>query len=280
MDGLVELSEDYRRIEQAIAYLEAHARQQPSLKEIAEHVHLSEYHFQRLFTRWAGISPKRFLQYLTKENARRLLEQSESVLEAALEAGLSSPGRLHDLFLTCEAVTPGQVKVRGEGTEIVYGFHASPFGECLLALTERGVCGLSFVMEGRQASLEMLSQRWSRAALRHSQEESGAWMGRIFGERGEGLPVHLSGTNFQIQVWEALLRIPPGQLVSYRQLAQKVGRTGASRAVGQAVAANPVMYLIPCHRVIREVGDFGSYQGGSARKKAMGVWEMRARETL
>lgn len=276
-----QLSDDYQRIEQAILYLEENQARQPSLKEIADHLGLSEYHFQRLFTRWVGISPKRFLQFLTKENAKRLLEESENVLEAAYEAGLSGPGRLHDLFVTCEAVTPGEFKNQGEGLSIVYGFHRGPFGECLLAITERGICHLAFVEnDDRQAALETLKARWERAELLEDDAQTMPYLQRIFSFYREGqaqpLNVHLRGTNFQIKVWEALLRIPAGAVVTYEDIAAHIGLPGAAQAVGNAVARNPIPVLIPCHRVIRKLGEFGGYRWGSARKKALLGWEMAA----
>ncbi len=276
------LEEDYRRVEQAILFLERNARRQPELKEIAESVHLSEYHFQRLFTRWVGISPKRFLQYLTKEGAKRLLDRSENLLTTAYAVGLSGPGRLHDLFITCEAVTPGEFKTRGAGLEIRYGFHATPFGECLLGVTARGVCHLAFVEQaGREAALEELRRNWNRAALGEDPAATRPFIGRIFSPAGwnqapgsqDRLPVYLRGTNFQIKVWEALLRIPPGAATTYQDLAIAIGMPNAARAVGHAVGRNPVPVLIPCHRVIHKVGDFGHYRYGSARKKALLGWE-------
>jgi AraC family transcriptional regulator of adaptative response/methylated-DNA-[protein]-cysteine methyltransferase len=247
-------------------------------------VGLSEYHFQRVFTRWAGISPKRFLQYLTKEYARDLLQRSENVLEAAYAAGLSGPGRLHDLFVTWEAVTPGQVRSLGEGLLIQYGFTPSPFGECLLARTERGICYLAFVDgDNREAALAGLRRWMKRAVLvedssREIRDETAALASRIFDLAQDAgrtpLPIFLQGTSFQLKVWEALLRIPAGRLVSYEDIANHIGARGASRAVGQAVGRNPVPLLIPCHRVIRKAGDFNGYRYGLTRKKALLLREM------
>jgi AraC family transcriptional regulator of adaptative response/methylated-DNA-[protein]-cysteine methyltransferase len=271
-------SRDYRRVEDAIVYLEKNYREQPSLEEIAGSVHLSEYHFQRLFTRWVGISPKRFLQYLTKEHAKQLLEESESVLDTAYATGLSGPGRLHDLFVTCEAVTPGDYKNRGEGLEIFYGFHPSPFGECLLALTDKGICSLIFVGEdGRKKALAELEKWWAKAHLEEDPKRTASVVDRIFnrlaGDESTPVSLYLSGTNFQIKVWEALLRIPSGTVVSYEDLAVSIGMPGAARAVSNAVARNPLPVIIPCHRVIRKMGDFGGYRYGTARKKALLGWE-------
>jgi AraC family transcriptional regulator of adaptative response/methylated-DNA-[protein]-cysteine methyltransferase len=274
-----QLSDDYARIEQVIYYLQKNAHRQPSLGEIADSVHLSEYHFQRLFTRWVGISPKRFLQFITKEHAKQLLEQSSSILEATYQVGLSSPGRLHDLFITWEAVTPGEFKERGEGLTIHYGFHPTPFGEVLLGSTVRGICNLSFVMPGgRATTLEAFRQTWPKAELTESPNVTHPLVARIFGSHasppGESLPIFLSGSNFQLKVWEALLRIPTGNVVSYRDIAGYLGNRRASRAVGNALAHNPVAVLIPCHRVIHSLGEFGNYHYGEARKIALLGWEM------
>ena len=276
---LQQQADDYQRIEQAILYLQANTHRQPGLQEVAESVHLSEYHFQRLFTRWAGISPKRFLQYLTKEHARRLLEQSASLLETAYAVGLSGPGRLHDLFITCEAVTPGEYKQRGAGLSIRYGFHPSPFGECLLAVTERGICSLSFTAStGRPAALAELRSRWPKANLAEDQAGTRPLAQQVFEPQpstaSQPLPLFLSGSNFQLKVWEALLRVPAGSLASYEDIARWLGMPRASRAVSGAVARNPVAYLIPCHRVIRKLGEFGGYHYGAARKQAILGWEM------
>ena len=273
-----QLSRDYQTVEKAITYLEDHVEEQPNLKDVAESVHLSEYHFQRLFSRWVGISPKRFLQYLTKERAKEMLGGSVSVLEAAYAAGLSSPGRLHDLFVNCEAVTPGDYKSQGEDLEIAYGFHASPFGECLLALTGRGICDLIFVSEGnREEALKALKKRWARAALHEDPQRTGPVVAQVFdrltGGKAKPLSLHLRGTNFQIKVWEALLNIPSGTVVSYEDIAVSIGMPSAARAVSNAVARNPIPVIIPCHRVIRKAGAYGGYRWGTARKKALLGWE-------
>ncbi|GAB4376928.1 MAG: methylated-DNA--[protein]-cysteine S-methyltransferase [Calditrichia bacterium] len=272
-----QLAEDYRRIEKAIQYLEANFNRQPQLSEIAAAINLSEYHFQKLFSRWVGISPKRFLQFLTKEYAKKLLEKSRNLLEVTYDSGLSSPSRLHDLFVTCEAVTPGEFARKGEGLTIYYGFHPTPFGECLAALTGRGLCALHFVMENdRQGALEKLKLSWEHASLREDPERTAAVVRQIFlVPLKPPKPLHLllKGTNFQIKVWEALLKIPVGAVVSYEDIAAFVGMPRAARAVGNAVGQNPLPFIIPCHRVIKKVGDFGNYGGGTARKKAMIGWE-------
>ena len=274
-----QLAEDYQLVEQALEYLENHYQEQPSLGQIASQVGLSEYYFQRVFTRWVGISPKRFLQFLTKEHARQLLDHSSSVLDATYRSGLSSPGRLHDLFVTMEAVTPGEYKLHGSGLTISYGFHPSPFGECLIALTGRGICGLAFVTQGnRQDPLNDLRRRWLHATLQEVPNQTSQWVDKIFpligGTAQEPLRLYLNGTNFQIKVWEALLRIPVGNLVTYQEIAEYLGDRNATRAVGHAIALNPISFIIPCHRVIRKMGVFGGYRWGTARKKAILGWEM------
>lgn len=272
-----QLSEDYRRIEQAIQYLEKHANIQPELGEIASAVGLSEYHFQRIFSRWAGISPKRFLQFITKEGAKNLLAQSENLLDTTYGVGLSSLGRLHDLFVTTEAVTPGQYKSGGEGLTIRYGLHDTPFGEALIGLTERGICHLSFVSSSSEGdAIDILVSGWPQAKMVEDYNATALLIEPIFdlSKRGQKpLHLHLRGTNFQLKVWEALLRIPPGAVTSYQELAEQAGHPGASRAVGTALGCNPIAILIPCHRVIRKLGEFGNYRYGVTRKKALLGWE-------
>lgn len=267
-------SEDYQRIEQAIRYLEEHYERQPELDEIAGYVGLSEYHFQRLFTRWVGISPKRFLQFLTKEGAKELL-QHNNVLDTAHSVGLSGPGRLHDLLVQTEAVTPGEYRARGAGLTIRYGFHPTPFGECLLGLTERGICHLGFTQTGRDAALTNLLTDWKDAHLTEDTTATAPLVAPIFllGRSTTPIALFLRGTNFQLKVWEALLHIPPGGVCTYEGLAAEIGRPAAIRAAGTAVGRNPVAVLIPCHRVIHKVGKFGHYRYGSTRKKALLGWE-------
>ncbi len=269
--------DDYERIANAITFIEKNFRRQPELSEIAASVHLSEHHFQRLFSRWVGISPKRFLQYLTKEYAKKVMAQSSSLLDVTFESGLSSPGRLHELFVTCEAMTPGEYKSAGEGLVIYYGFHPTPFGECLLATTERGICALHFVKKDRKQTLALLRAKWRRAQLQNAPDKTQPYITRIFYPKPKtkqsSLHVLISGTNFQIKVWEALLHIPPGARVSYADLARYLGAPQAARAVGNAVAHNAITYLIPCHRVVRKAGALGEYSGGATRKKVLLAWE-------
>lgn len=272
-------SADYHRVERAIRFVADHASEQPELDDVARHLDLSPFHVQRLFTRWAGISPKRFLQFLTAERAKELLRDSETVLDAAYELGLSSPSRLHDLLVTLEAATPGEWQVRGEGLEIRWGVHPSPFGDCLLAVTDRGVTGLAFVDDEPREALGDLSRRWPRAEIVEDRKATAPWIERVFRPETEGtddsapLPVYVGGTRFQVQVWRALMAIPDGRVVSYGDVARAVGKPTAARAVGQAVGANPVAWLIPCHRVLRSTGDFGGYRWGGTRKAAMLAWE-------
>jgi AraC family transcriptional regulator, regulatory protein of adaptative response / methylated-DNA-[protein]-cysteine methyltransferase len=266
-------SEDYLRIEQAIQYLENHYKDQPGLEEVAANIGLSEYHFQRLFTRWAGVSPKRFLQFLTKEGAKELLSQSENLLDTTHQIGLSSLGRLHDLFVTTEAVTPGEYKSRGAGVTIRYGIHPTPFGKSLVATTERGICHLSFVQNSEGDAIDNLVADWNQARMIEDYRSTASLIEPIFdlryNNRGKPLNVHLRGTNFQLKVWEALLQIPAGEVTTYAGLASRIGNPRAMRAVGTAVGHNPIAVLIPCHRVIRKVGEFGNYRYGAPMKKAL-----------
>lgn len=266
-------SEDYLRIEQAILYLENHYKDQPELGEVAANIGLSEYHFQRLFTRWAGVSPKRFLQFLTKEGAKDLLNRSENLLDTTHQVGLSSLGRLHDLFVTAEAVTPGEYKSHGAGVTIRYGIHPTPFGKCLIATTERGICHLSFVQTSEGDAIDQLVSDWKQATMIEDYRSTVQLIEPIFdlrySHRGKPLNIHLRGTNFQLKVWEALLQIPVGDVTTYAGIASRIGNPNATRAVGTAVGHNPIAVLIPCHRVIRKVGEFGNYRYGTLRKKAL-----------
>lgn len=275
----------YARIEKAIKFIEANFHRQPSLEEIARSAHMSEYHFQRVFSTWVGISPKRFLQFLTKEYAKELLAESRNLLDVTYEAGLSSPGRLHDLFVTCEGVTPGEYKSQGRSITIEFGFHESPFGDCLLAVTEKGICGLDFVQEmGREHELAELRTRWENAHFLENPAATTEIAQRLFAKQEErdSVPFHvyLKGTNFQLKVWEALLRIPYAHVVCYEDVASLIGKPNAVRAVANAVGSNPVPFLIPCHRVIRKMGTWGGYGGGRARKKAIIGWEASYNERV
>lgn len=269
-----QLAEDYLRIEQAILYFENHFKEQPRIEALAANLGLSESHFQRIFTRWAGVSPKRFLQFLTKESAKELLDRSENLLTATHQLGLSSLGRLHELFVAAEAVSPGEYKSRGAGVTIRYGIHPTPFGKCLIAATERGICHLSFIPTSEGAAIDHLLAEWQQAEVIEDYKTTAPLILPIFDlqdgvRRGKPLKVYWRGTNFQLKVWEALLKIPPGAVTTYEDLAAQIGMPGAARAVGSAVGRNPIAVLIPCHRVIRKIGEFGNYRYGTARKKAL-----------
>ncbi|WP_046244667.1 bifunctional transcriptional activator/DNA repair enzyme AdaA [Hymenobacter terrenus] len=269
---------DYARVEQAIEYIAARFTEHPNLEEIAAHVHLSPFHFNRLFTRWAGTSPQRFLRFLTKEYAKQVLTESGDVLAATYQAGLSGTSRLHDLFVAYEAMTPAEYRAQAAGLVIRYGFHPTPFGEALLSLTDRGICGLTFqTVAERPAALAQLHVTWPGATLHANEAETAVVAAQLFAlaptSAGKPMPLLLKGTNFQIKVWEALLRIPAGARVSYRDIAAAIAHPGASQAVGGAVGANAIGYLIPCHRVIQQNGGPGGYRWGNARKQALLGWE-------
>lgn len=277
------MTTDYQRVAQAIQFLEQNYQDQPSLDALAAQLALSPFHLQRLFTQWAGVSPKRFVQYLTAEHAKHLLANAHSVLDVAYETGLSSPGRLHDLMIATEAVTPGEFKQRGAGLQIAYGRHTTPFGDCLLAVTNRGICQLLFLTEsGWEAAVTEVREQWSAANLVEDQAQTQPFFAQIFPTNGAApqrtLSLLLRGTNFQLKVWNALLQIPSGAAWSYEDVAQAIGQPSAARAVGNAVGANPIAYLIPCHRVIRKSGIVDAYRWGSTRKKAMLGWESAQQE--
>ena len=263
-------------VAQAIAFIRSNAKRQPSLKEISDSIGLSEFHLQRLFSEWAGISPKRFLQFVTKEYAKRALHSSGDLLSATLATGLSSPGRLHDLMVTCEAMSPGEIKSRGAGLDIRFGEAPTPFGHALIAWTQRGICHIGFVeIEALAAAVTRLKQDWPAAAFVQDGQGAIQLAGKIFNDRLSGRPLHLllRGTNFQIKVWEALISVAPGEIVSYTQIGQRLGMPKACRSIGTAIAKNNIALLIPCHRVIQESGEVGSYHWGSDRKAALLAWE-------
>jgi len=273
-----EKASDYEHIASAIRYLDKRFKEQPSLKDVASAVGLSEFHFQRLFRRWAGISPKRFVQYLTAEHARRVLACSRDVFKATYDSGLSGLGRLHDLCVNIYAATPAQVRDAGASLEIRFGFVTSPFGLCFIAVTDRGLAGLEFVDEGKkQDAMTKFRGRWKSARFVEAVDEVSRVASRVFstGPRSDEMPftVFVNGTNFQIRVWEALARVPPGCFVTYTDVATSIGNPAAVRAVGSAIAANPIGYLIPCHRIILKSGAFGEYRWGAVRKRALLGWE-------
>ena len=261
---------DYRRIAAAIDYIAAHYREQPDLAAVAGAVHLSPHHFNRLFRRWAGITPKQFLKMITLDAAKHSLQTDRSLFAAAIDSGLSGAGRLHDLFVTIEAMTPGEFRSGGRGLEIFWGWHPSPYGDCLIAMTSRGLCHLGFYDSGVAAAQRALAAAWPAANLQRDQAATAAFAEPIFALDGaSACTLHLGGTNFQLQVWRALLSIPPGETQSYGELAARIGAPSAARAVGSAVGANPVAYLIPCHRVLRQGSGLGGYRWGVPRKRAI-----------
>ena len=268
---------NYQRIEQAIRYLEENFQRQPELDEVAEKVHLSPFHFQRIFTDWAGISPKRFLQFLTVDFLKGKLQETRNIVEAAESAGLSSQSRVYDLFTTLEAVTPQEYKLSGGGIRIEYGFHETPFGSCLAGVTERGICWLSFVdtEEGPIAELEKMKEHWHQSIFHQDQVLTSAFVDQIFsGEKQRKIHLFAKGTNFQIKVWEALLRLPMGSVTTYQNIAERIKNPKAMQAVGSAIGSNHIAYLIPCHRVIRKDGILGEYRWSAPRKKSIIGWEM------
>ncbi len=268
---------DYNRIAEAIDYIRLHFRDQPSLDAVAEHVHLSPFHFQRLFTEWAGVSPKKFLQYTSIQYARQLLKEHQaSLFDTAVETGLSGTGRLHDLFVNIEGMTPGEYKNGGAELIINYSYAESPFGSILVASTFKGVCYMAFV-DDETSAFKNLHSQFPNADFREAKDLHQELALQIFRQDGNNqgqVKLHLKGTPFQLKVWEALLKIPMGQLSTYGRIAETIQNPNASRAVGTAIGSNPVSFLIPCHRVIQSSGVFGGYMWGPTRKTAIIGWEM------
>ncbi len=266
---------DYERVAKAISYIREHYREQPDLERIAREIHLSPYHFQRLFRKWAGVSPKKFLEYTSIERAKVLLKEQASLSEAGFEAGLSGTGRLHDLFIKIEGMTPGEFKNGGENLHINYSFSATPFGDIISASTAKGICHLMFADNERRA-LRRLRERFPNAVIEEKRDPVQRAATGIFEDDWSDLSkirLHLKGTPFQIKVWEALLKVPFGRISSYTEIADSIGRPTALRAVGAAIGRNPVAYLIPCHRIIRSTGILGEYHWGDERKAAIIGWE-------
>jgi len=267
---------NFNRIAEAIGYIKDNFKAQPGLEEVAEKIHLSPFHFQRLFTEWAGVSPKKFLQYITVEHAKKMLKDDKATLfDTAFETGLSGTGRLHDLFTNIEGMTPGEYKNGGENLSINYSFAESPFGNILVASTPKGICYMSFADDEAKA-LSALKNRFPNASYRQMVDLAQQNVLYIFTHDWSKLhqiKLHLKGTAFQLKVWETLLKIPMGQLSTYGNIAKRIQLPKASRAVGTAVGDNPVAFLIPCHRIIQSTGVFGQYHWGSIRKTAMIGWE-------
>ena len=270
------MNSHYIKIEKAIGFINDNLKTQPNLEVIANAVGLSPFHFQRLFREWAGITPKRFMQYLTVNHAKKLLQES-SVFDASLEIGLSSQSRLYDHFISLEAMTPGEFKLKGMNMKIDYGLGQSPFGLVFIAATDRGICHLSFVnRETEQNQIEYVQMNWPKAKIKENQFLIETLSSRIFNpgiKTNEKFHLYVKGSNFQVKVWESLLRIPHGKVCSYQQIASSIAAPTASRAVANAIAKNPIGFLIPCHRVIRNTGSIGGYRWNSTRKQAMLVWE-------
>lgn len=267
---------NYSRIAEAIGYIKENFKTQPGLEEVAEKIHVSPFHFQRLFTEWAGVSPKKFLQYITVEHAKKMLKENQATLfDTAFETGLSGTGRLHDLFINIEGMSPGEYKNGGESLTINYSFAETPFGNILVASTPRGICHMAFADEEKQA-LHSLQEMFPNATYHQMVDLAQQNVLYIFTHdwtKLNQIKLHLKGTEFQLKVWETLLKIPMGQLATYGNIAKQIQQPTASRAVGTAIGDNPVAFLIPCHRVIQSSGVFGQYHWGSIRKTAMIGWE-------
>jgi AraC family transcriptional regulator, regulatory protein of adaptative response / methylated-DNA-[protein]-cysteine methyltransferase len=266
---------DYQRIEKAIHFIKENFRQQPELNDVAKSVFLSPFHFQRMFKEWAGVSPKRFLQYISVEHAKNLLKQNVSIADTTYETGLSSPGRLHDLFITIEGMTPGEYKNHGDNLHIHYSYAETPFGDVLIASTRKGICHLGFA-ENKNDSLKSLKALFPAASFEQKTDLLQQNALKVFSDDWSNLQqikLHLKATPFQIKVWQALLHIPFGSVSSYSSLAKNINEPDASRAVGTALGNNPVAYLIPCHRIIKSNGVKGEYHWGSVRKTAILGWE-------
>jgi AraC family transcriptional regulator of adaptative response/methylated-DNA-[protein]-cysteine methyltransferase len=273
---------DYNRIAEAIRFFKENFKAQPTLDEVAGHVHLSSFHFQRMFRQWAGVTPKQFLQYLSAEYAKGMLKTTgASLFDTAFETGLSGTGRLHDLFIKVEGMTPGEYKKGGAALEINYSFADTPFGKMIVASTAKGICYMAFADNGEQAALGELTALFPNAVYKQLVDRIQQNALFVFAQdwsRLDEIKLHLKGTEFQLKVWETLLGVPAGGLVTYGELARKAGHEGGSRAVGTAIGNNPVAFLIPCHRVIRATGDIGEYHWGAVRKNAIIGWEAARRD--
>ena len=267
---------NFSRIAEAIEYLQKNFKSQPTLDQVAEEVHLSSYHFQRLFTEWAGTSPKKFLQYISIEHAKKMLKENQATLfEAAIQTGLSGTSRLHDLFINIEGMTPGEYKNGGENLNINYSFAESPFGNIIVASTSKGICHIAFTDDETKA-LNALVKKFPKANLKQMTDliqQNALFIFSHNWEKPDQIKLHLKGTDFQLKVWETLLKIPMGKFTTYKNIANQLKNPNASRAVGTAIGDNPVAFLIPCHRVIQSTGIFGGYHWGSTRKTAIIGWE-------
>ncbi len=269
-------SRDFARMTRAIEFIEREFERQPRLAEIARHVGLSEFHFNRLFRRWTGLTPKQYLAEVTSRAARPALREEPSVLDAAHSVGLSGGGRLHDLTVTLEAMTPGEIRERGAGVTLIHGVANTPFGAAFVAETSRGLCRLAFIEPGQErAELAALREQFERATFERNDARAAQLVAKIWGKAEGTLPLAVCGTNFQVQVWRALLELQPGTTVTYGALARSLGLTNGARAVGNAVGSNPIAWVIPCHRVLRAGGKLGGYRWGTERKRMIHRWEER-----
>lgn len=281
-----DLTVNYYRIEKAISYLTENFRAQPDLDVIAEKVNLSPFHFQRIFLDWVGLTPKKFVQYLTLDYLKGQIQQTHNVIEAAEIAGLSSQSRVYDLFVNIEGVSPEQFKTSGVGLKIYYGYHATLFGMCFIAVTERGVCALRFIDEdAKRDEFINFSQKWHGANIEHRPDLTQVYVQKMFKpgiayNENERLNVFVQATDFQLKVWEAVLNIPFGSVQSYEEVSRQIGQPGSVRAVATAAGTNPISYFIPCHRIIRKSGDVGDFSYGKVRKQAMIGWEMGQKEMI
>ena len=274
---------NYSRIAKAIDYIKANFKEQPNLDEVAANVHVSPFHFQRIFSEWAGTSPKKFLQYISIEHAKKLLAENDATLfDAAFETGLSGTSRLHDLFINIEGMTPAEYKNGGKNLTINYSFAESPFGNMIVASTQKGICYMAF-NEDEQQGLRNLKSKFPNALFHQKLDliqQNALFIFQNDWSKLNEIKLHLKGTEFQLKVWETLLKIPKGQLATYGSIAQKIKKPNASRAVGTAIGSNPVAFLIPCHRVIQSSGNFGGYMWGNTRKTAIIGWEAAHSESL
>ena len=258
-------------------FIVANYKKQPKIEEIANHVHLNEYYFQKLFKDWAGVSPKKFLQYITLNELKNNISKTRSIQELSETVGLSSQSRVYDLFVSIESVTPNEYKTKGLGIQINYGIHNSPFGLCLIANTKKGICAIEFIDDNEDKVIDQFKQKWLNATIHRNDEETSHLVNLIFKNENRPIKALLFGTQFQVKVWEALLKIPFGQLSTYAEMAELIENPKASRAVGSAIGKNSLAYLIPCHRVIRRLGGLGGYKWGEDRKLSMIGWEASKR---
>ena len=268
--------DNYYRIAKAIEYINANFKQQPSLQELAEKINLSQYHFQRLFTEWAGTSPKKFLQYISLRHAKNILQKEKSLFDTAFDTGLSGTSRLHDLFVSIEKMSPAEYKNGGKNLRVNYSFASSHFGNVIIASTSKGICYLSFYDTDKKTALELLQSEYLKANLIEKEDEFQQTALKLFRNQEyniDEIKVHLKGTDFQLKVWEALLKIPSASLTTYHQIANSINNPSSARAVGNAIGKNPIAYIIPCHRVIKANGILGGYKWNEVRKTAIIGWE-------